>query len=65
MTAIRYSIRLVKSQDEAARTGLPYWCEVFAVATLEPLYVTGFYASPRDARREANEWCEQNLGQGK
>jgi len=65
MTAIRHSMRLVKSSYEGAVTDKPWSVEVSATDPWFPLYVTGFHATPRGARREANEWCEQNLGQGK
>jgi hypothetical protein len=65
-TAARYTIRLVRTVAAAAsRTGMAYRCEVLCAATLEPLYVTARHTTARAAWREANEWCEQNLGQGK
>lgn len=65
MTAVRYRIDVVNSPDDRARYGLPYYAEVVSLESFETLFTTELHPCPRDARREANEWCEQNLGQGK
>lgn len=55
---------LIHSPDDATRFGLPYYAEVIDGGTFETLHTTELYATPREARKAACEWCEQNLGMG-